>query len=351
MNAKESLDKLIKKSRVHFYKPIQVAEILYRYRVKGGFDIEALELYRNESKRWRDQVSLRLIGSVSTSSQKYQDNVFEGNAMLPSSLAELAKINNENGGLVEAYIYLSFWARLSSVFKVMQYIENTPPSSFSLMELVEFFIKQAGLKRSVDKIYEITVYALFSTIVRALNVQITLAMSNKDEAILSDFKDFISSVLGIPEGRTEMTLPAALYRVGVANAADSGLDMWANFGPAVQVKHLTLTPELVTDIVGAISAERIVIVCVDAEKESIEALLKQVGWSDRVQGIITLTDLHNWYQLCTSKKYLEKLGNGLLKDVQREFKGEFPSIVEIEPFLKERNYDKIALPKQWEIIR
>ena len=34
--------------------------------------------------------------------------------------------------------------------------------------------------------------------------------------------------------------PAHIYRVGVTNAADRGLDMWANFGPAIQVKHLTL---------------------------------------------------------------------------------------------------------------
>ena len=31
--AKVSIDKIIKKSRVHLYKPIQIAEILYRDRI------------------------------------------------------------------------------------------------------------------------------------------------------------------------------------------------------------------------------------------------------------------------------------------------------------------------------
>ena len=32
------------------------------------------------------------------------------------------------------------------------------------------------------------------------------------------------------------------------NAADRGLDMWANFGPAIQVKHLTLDESAVREI-------------------------------------------------------------------------------------------------------
>ena len=47
-------------------------------------------------------------------------------------------------------------------------------------------------------------------------------------------------LLGLQEGKVGWEQPVHIYRVGVTNAADRGLDMWANFGPVIQVKHLTL---------------------------------------------------------------------------------------------------------------
>ena len=91
--SKKALDLVIRKSRVHLYKPIQIAEILYHHRTERGWDLSDLESYRNVSKRWRDEVSLLLVGRRSTSSQKYQDNVFEANAMPPELLAKLGMIN------------------------------------------------------------------------------------------------------------------------------------------------------------------------------------------------------------------------------------------------------------------
>lgn len=215
--------------------------------------------------------------------------------------------------------------------------------------MISIFTRTAGLKRSIDKVYEISVYALFATIVRALQAEITLSLRNEDKEILSDFSVFVESVLGIGPKQTELTLPASLYRVGATNAADRGLDMWSNFGPVVQVKHLTITPETVEDIAEGIAADKIVIVCLDAEKEVISALLQQVGWGERIQGIITLDDLREWYSLCMSAKYKGKLGDVLLKDLRREFEAEFPSSSELVPFMKDRGYDKITLPSKWEI--
>lgn len=55
---KERLDNFINKQRVAMYKPIQVAEILYRVRTgKDEMSLDKLsnvENYRNPSKRWRD---------------------------------------------------------------------------------------------------------------------------------------------------------------------------------------------------------------------------------------------------------------------------------------------------------
>ena len=48
--ARKSLDAVIRKSRVHLYKPIQIAEILYHDRVYHDVDLNDLETYRNRSK-------------------------------------------------------------------------------------------------------------------------------------------------------------------------------------------------------------------------------------------------------------------------------------------------------------
>ncbi len=347
---KEVLDTIIRKSRVHLYKPIQIAEILHRHRTERGWDLKDLESYRNVSKKWRDEISSLLVGRKSTSSQKYQDNVFEANAMPPALLAKLGDENKKGKGFVEAYVYRALEKRLSSVMEVEEYIKTSTADSFSLRKLVSIFQTTPGLRRSVDKMYEILVYALFSTIVRALRAQIVLRIENDDEEILKDFEKFVKMVLGIDAERKELICPAALYRVGVTNAADRGLDMWANFGPAIQVKHLTLTPDLCENIVGGITADRIVVVCLDSEKEPIETLLKQVDWGERIQGIITIDDLNDWYSLCLGKKYRADLGSKLLKDVEREFNFEFPSSDEIKPFMEKRGYDKIDLPSDWRII-
>ena len=39
--AKKALDTVIRKSRVHLYKPIQIAEILFHHRTEPGLDLNA----------------------------------------------------------------------------------------------------------------------------------------------------------------------------------------------------------------------------------------------------------------------------------------------------------------------
>ena len=50
--ARKSLDAVIRKSRVHLYKPIQIAEILYHDRAYHDVDLNDLETYRNRSKNF-----------------------------------------------------------------------------------------------------------------------------------------------------------------------------------------------------------------------------------------------------------------------------------------------------------
>ena len=348
-DAKAKLDAHIKKQRTHMYKPIQIAEILYAYRTRKD-DIDPLDLntYRTKSRRWRDEVTKRLVGRVSTSSARFQDNLFESNAIPPTVLSVLAEENNNKNGVVESYIYHRFKQRLNLIMNVYNYLQKCNKNTFDLQYFISLFENQEELKKSIDKIYEITVYSLFYTIIRQLGVEVELKITNTNEELLKDFSHFTKMVLGIDHNSLSKVVKANVYRVGVTNAADRGLDMWSNFGPAIQVKHLSLTEEVSEEIAGSIDADQIVIVCKACEAGVIESILNQLGWSNRIQGIVTETNLIEWYRLCLTK-YGEEMGDYLLDNLNREFVEEFPHTFEIEKFMNERGYSEGQLVGLWKL--
>ena len=71
--------------------------------------------------------------------------------------------------------------------------------------------------------------------------------------------------------------------------------MWANFGVAIQIKHISLTPSAVEDIIGGISADRIIVVCKECEENILVSVLKQFGNAGRIQAVITEEELEKWY--------------------------------------------------------
>lgn len=349
--AKEQLDVVMKKAKVHWYKPIQIAEILCQHRLNPNFNLRELEMYRVRSKWWRDEVSRKLVGRVCTSSARFQDNLFEQNALPPEHLAILGEANEKSDapGVVEAYIYGGLAIRLGLVTKLAHYLSTATPQSFALQNFLKLFQLSPGLRRSVDKAYEIVVYALFDTLVHHLEATVTLSIPESKEALLREFEDFTKVVLGLTAETWAITKPARLYRVGVTHAADRGLDMWANFGPAVQVKHVSLDESLAADIVDEVSENAmVVIVCETAEQQVIEKVLTQAGFSHRVQGVVTFVDLDRWYSKCFEPRFAATLGETLLESLRREFRLEFPSTgAALVDFEKERGYDKIDLSGLW----
>ena len=334
--AKDALDKIIRKGRIHFYKPIQIAEILYHDRLQNPqINIDDLQSYRNISKRWRDNVSIKLVGRVSTSSQKYQDNLFEANAVPPAYLKALAEFNRSHNGQVENYIYHRFKQRQQDVIDAYYYLAQSQTASFSLSQFLNFFELKPGLKRSVGKAFEIVVYALFSVLVDELEAQVSLTLANPNQEILSDFDKFIEYVLGLKANNTSITISAAMYRGGVTNAADRGIDIMTNFGPTVQVKHLRLDEGLAEEIADGVAVNDIVIVCKTAEAKMIRSLLNQIGLG--IRGIVTQSDLEDWYMLCQTK-YERQIGDMLLKNLRAEFIQEFPMLNQLNDFMTERNY-------------
>ncbi len=105
--AKARLDLILEKARTDLYKPIQIAEVLRRSRIEGGFDIRDVETYRKRSVHWRDEVTQRFMGKGSTSSARYQHDVWNESAMPPAMLAALDTENKRTKGAVERYIYFA----------------------------------------------------------------------------------------------------------------------------------------------------------------------------------------------------------------------------------------------------
>jgi len=339
--AKEALDKLISKSRVHLYKPIQIAEILFHHRFHAIQCLEDLEDYRNRSKRWRDEISKKLLGRVCTSSAKFQDNLFEANAIPPEVLMVLGQENVRTKGAVEAYIYQCFENKQSMVTEIMNYLLEVKPEDFDVSKVVSYFINTPGLKRSLDKVYEIIVYSLFITLIDALDFRISLSINPDKKELLAEFTDFTQKVLQIDLSKPIYNHKARVFRVGVTNAADRGLDMYSNWGPAIQIKHLTLDEELAGEIVDSVASDRIIIVCKDIDKKVLVSVLTQIGWKARIQSIITEEMLVNWYDRALRGKFGTQLAKSLVDTFIEQMQNEFPSVGGFPPVLSKRNYETI----------
>ena len=342
--AKEALDAVIRKARVHLYKPIQIAEILYRDRTRQDINLLDLDDYRTKSKKWRDDVCQVLLGRTCGSSAKYQDDLFNDTAIPPVLINELGKENRRTNGAVEAYIYRCFTDKHSQLSDALNYCLEAKKEDFSVKRFIDSFWQEPGLKRSLDKIYEIIVYALFSTLVETLKLQVEVSVDSENFEILAEFEDFTKMIMCIDFSNPSYIQDAKVYRVGVTNAADRGLDMYSNWGPAIQIKHLSLDVELAENIVNSVSSDRVVIVCKDAEKAIIFSLLTQIGWRSHIQSIVTENNLIEWYEKALRGKYADIMGDKLLWCLCKEIAEEFPSVDDVPDILKNRHYERISDP-------
>lgn len=349
IESKKKLDHIINISRTDMYKPIQIAEVLHNSRINQSLDVNKVETYRNASKQWRDDVTRRLLGKVCTSSARFQDNLWDENAMPSGHLIVLDTENKRLDGVIEYYIYYRFIERQKLVASIIQKLDIDDYKLLRLEDLLALFTDNEGLRRSIDKAYEIITYGLFETIVCALEAEILIRVPDKNTDLLEEFNDLAQVLLGVNAANPTSFSQAHIYRVGVTNAADRGLDMWANFGPAIQVKHLTLKPNLAERIVDQVESDAIVIVCKDAEANVIQSVVQQISWGQRVRGIVKESDLISWYEKCLRGKFSRVLGQNLLDQMKHGFAHEFPHVAEVVNFCKERGYSEMKPSPLWEV--
>lgn len=345
--AKNRLDLLMKKSRIHFYKPIQIAEILYFKRVvDSNLNLMNLEEYRSRSKKWRDDITSILVGRVSTSSARYQDDVFNENAIPPYLLDYLSTLNNN--GVIEAYIYSTFFKKGGTLSGLIEKCD-VPPEEFNVYDFINSFESTPGLKRSLDKVYEIIVFSLFQTIIDSMGVKVSVSVPDESLPLLAEFEEFSRKVISIDIKNRSFIAKGAINRVGVTNAADRGLDMWGNFGVVIQIKHLSLTEKLAGEISSSIISDRLIIVCKNAELNIIVSVLSQIGWKSKIQSIITEEELISWYEKALRGNFKHVLSEKLLAYIKSELIKEFPSTsYDIrKDVLSLRNYGDIKPDGYW----
>jgi HaeII-like restriction endonuclease len=352
VEAKDRLDRLIAKARAHLYKPIAIAEILYRHRVEGTIDLSEKDDYRRRSYSWMREIVHQLYNKkTATLNSRYWDQTFDPDVLPPELLNVLGEANCSHDGVVEAYIYWHIQDKFAGMADIRDGLESVTPEEFELGRFLSQFEEDPRFRRSVDKAYEIIVYALFNAVTCELGATVSLSIDKQHLGVLSDFEDFSRLILGIDADHPEVTQPARLFRVGTANAADAGLDMWANYGPAVQVKHVSLSADQTGSICDSLQADSVVVVCKDADAKAIGTVLAQIGLSEKLRGIITEKDLTRWYELSCSAKYSETLGVRLLQSIREEMWLEFPlaEAQNIETFLGKRGYDLSELSGEWAV--
>ncbi|NEO25610.1 MAG: HaeII family restriction endonuclease, partial [Kamptonema sp. SIO4C4] len=187
--------------------------------------------------------------------------------------------------------------------------------------------------------YEIVTYSLFETVITCLEAEVSVCVPQKNRELLKEFADLGRVLLGLHEDETEWTQLAHVYRVGVTNAADRGLDMWTNFGPAVQVKHLTLDQSLAKTIVNQVESDCMVIVCRDADAQVLEMVTQQISWGSRVRAVVKESQLVQWYEQCLRGKFANQLADRLLQELSASLHREFPQVSELANFFQERGYN------------
>ncbi|MDB9418993.1 HaeII family restriction endonuclease [Microcystis aeruginosa] len=117
-----------------------------------------------------------MLNKVSTSSARYQHDLWSTTAMSPELLEILDRENKRTGRGVERYIYLKFSERQATVSSLIAYIDSQNEKSFDLKYLLDEFSAKAGIRRSIDKAYEIIADSLFETIVVSLEAEITISI-------------------------------------------------------------------------------------------------------------------------------------------------------------------------------
>jgi type II restriction enzyme len=304
------------------YKPIQIAELLREFKRNPSLDPMNLESYRNLSKELRNRVTIQLFGKVSTSSMRFQDDLWNESAVPPSALASLSQANL-NGSIVEQYIYQHVYSKNAQLIKIRK-ILNDIDSLEKVENLFDSF-DSPGLRTSADRLYEVFVLSVLQTNLEASKFEIAI-LGKSSEISGNATRRIIEAAQG-EQSRLK------LAKLGHTNAADAGLDIWSNFGVVISVKNYDLDADLFRSVLADTPIGTLIIVCETVNSDLI------VNYSTISKGrrvvFITQHDLMVDLKDIISDR---EMSNIFQKRFVSFFDSEFPLTATLENFMKERKY-------------
>lgn len=324
--AREKLDHVIQLSRVEMYKPIQIAEILREFSINKTINPAKLETYRNLSRDLRNRVTLELIGKVSTSSMRFQDDLWNASAMPPEALTVLATANSSHR--VEEYIYQHVYAKSAQMIEIRKLLDDV--KTFSDIKDIFNLFNNPGLRSSADRLFEVFALSVLQTQIENSDFTFTLK-GNPTSIIGVTGKKLIS----IAEGQGN---DLELAKMGHTNAADAGLDIWTNFGVVISVKNYNLDEELFIQVLSDTPVGLLVVICETVAKNVEKDLIKLSN--NRPVVLITREELFD-----DAERLLKHSDHSLVfvSKLISFYDKEFPLTVTLENFMKKRNY-KISAP-------
>ena len=325
-SARDKLDHVIQLSRVEMYKPIQIAETLREFSLNESINPGKLETYRNLSRDLRNRVTLELIGKVSTSSMRFQDDLWNASAMPPEALTALASANSNHR--VEEYIYQHVYAKSSQMIEIRKVLDDV--KTLSDVENIFALFNSPGLRSSADRLFEVFALSVLQTQIEKSDFTFSLKGNSTSISGVTGKK-----LISIAEGQGN---DLELAKMGHTNAADAGLDIWTNFGVVVSVKNYNLDEDLFIKVLSDTPVGLLVVICETVAKNVERDLLKLSN--SRPVVLITRKELfEDAGRLLNHADHSLVFVNKLISFYDKEF----PLTVTLENFMKKRNY-KISPP-------
>lgn len=319
--AKVKLDHVINRSRVEMYKPIQIAETLRASITDNSIDLNDVETFRKVSRDLRDRVTRELIGKVSTSSMRFQDDLWNESAIPPEALVKLSEANLNHE--IESYIYQHVWKKNSVLIDIRKKLIQI--KSASDIELIFGSFNEAEFRTSADRLFEIFALSVLQTQLEASDYKVCI--SGDSNSLTGKCSHKLISFL-----QAQMR-DVTLAKLGHTNAADNGLDIWSNFGVVVNVKNYSLDSQLLHKVLNDTPVGDLVIVCESAAPNVIaEVTRKELK---REIQIITRADLFDDLNEILSDS---QLAGRFIDTFSNYFDREFPFAVNLEAFMSERGY-------------
>ena len=318
-----ALNKVMRISRAEMYKPIQVAEVLYRFRAGEISDLTELESYRVASRTWRNEVTDELLGKHSTSSAKFQDDLWSDTAVPPAALAELGKLNGLTGE-IEKLIYLGVQDKYALVTEGLGKVVAAK-SLADIDELLSYFAADT-LTSSGDRFFEILCQSIIKTELQFSQIKVHVSQQLAGALPLSVIKSSVEHSLS-------KSMDAIAERLGHTNAADAGLDIWTNFGVIVNIKRRALNRALLDEILSDTPVGNLLVICQFVNHELAGTLSPSEG--GRNVAISTLDDLRVALSRFESEP---RIWSVFINSLTAGFKHEFPLSVSLLNFMHRRGY-------------